>query len=220
MKRNIVLFDLDGTITDSGPLIMNVVQETLNELGVKPQTDEQLKAWVGPPLFDSFRDYAKIPENEIDNAIAAYRRRYRERMYDAPLFPGIFESIKTLHEHGFPLAVATSKLQKLARPIVEKTGLGPYFAYVAGSTADGPAQTKADVINSALAALKEQGYDTEHAVMVGDRFYDIEGAAKTGLEAYGVAWAGTDPAEFEGAIGIATTPEELTQLILTRANSL
>lgn len=213
MKRRIVLFDLDGTITDSAPIITQTVQDSLAELGCEPQTQSELMRWVGPPLFESFRDFAGVPADRIDEALLTYRRRYREFMFDAPLFPGIAECLKNLDELGFPLAVATSKTQVLSQPSVAKSAVGKYFQHVAGSLDDSSPHSKANVIADALQRMEADGFSREGAIMVGDRIFDVEGAHANGLDVIGVLWSGTDPAEFETATATAATPAELTELI-------
>lgn len=217
MNTNIVLFDFDGTIVDSAPIIMQAVVDTLDELGLPPQSNEQLRAWVGPPLFHSFRDFAKVDPAHIDDAIATYRRYYRQTMYDAPFFPGVLEAIQELHKLGFPLAIATSKTETMAKPIATHAGLDPYFKYVVGSTNDSAHQSKAAVIADTLSLLEADGYNREGAIMIGDRIHDVEGAHANNLDVIGVLWGGTDQREFETATAAVATPAELVETVIERA---
>ncbi|MDO5050044.1 MAG: HAD hydrolase-like protein [Actinomycetaceae bacterium] len=213
MKTKLVVFDVDGTITDSAKVITDCVSLALAELGLEPQTPQQLKRWVGPPLSVSFRDYTAIPENDIDNAIATYRSYYADRMLDAPLFPGIRNVLQQLQQAGMPMAVATSKIERMATPILEHHDIAKHFQHIAGSREDEPNQTKASVIADALSRMRADGYDTEGAIMIGDRIHDVEGAHENNMPTIGILWSGTDKSEFETACCTAKTPADLLHLL-------
>lgn len=214
MNLDLVVFDVDGTITDSAAVITSCVTEALEDLGLEPQTKEQLKRWVGPPLSVSFQTFAGVPEEHVDHAIATYRSYYVDRMLSAPLFPGISTALEEIKNAGIPMAVATSKIERLAAPILEHHDVAHYFQHIVGSREDEPNQTKASVISDALERMRADGFDTANAVMVGDRIHDVEGARANGMETIGVLWAGTDPAEFETACCTVRTPEELLEVLL------
>lgn len=217
MTTPIVIFDLDGTLTDSAPLIMESINYALQKVGKPQETAENLPRWVGPPLAVSFRDFANIPAEGIAEAIAAYRENYGKFMYDVPIFPGIIAMLDLLKSAGVPLGIATSKVERLAVPIVEKVGLSSYFQYVCGAKDDGAHHTKADLIREVMDFFATEGHSLDRVFMVGDRIYDIEGGQANAINTIGVGWAGTDEAEFTQATFIAKTPADLADFVLNRS---
>lgn len=214
MTDVIAIFDVDGTITDSAPLITDCVSRTLVELGLPEQNSTELRRWVGPPLFASFRDFAGIPEGDIPRAIDHYRYHYTSRMFDVPVFNGIRETLSTLADEGIVLAVATSKIERLIRPILTQLELASFFTEIAGSRENEPLQTKAAVITDVLDRLAQRNLDVTRAVMIGDRHHDIDGGRENGLTTIGVTWAGTPLEEFTHADMIVNEPGELIDLLL------
>src|SRR5690625_4740128 len=144
-----VLFDLDGTITDSGPVITASIAETLRAFGYPARDQEDLLAMVGPPIQEGFRDHIGVPAHQVDAVVADYRDRYNDRMLQAPLYPGIADIVRDLHAREIPLAVATSKRQSLARVIIQHAGLMPYFHTVRGASEDESRATKPEIIEDA-----------------------------------------------------------------------
>jgi len=183
-----VLFDLDGTITDSGPVITASIAETLRAFGYPARDQEDLLAMVGPPIQEGFRDHIGVPEHQVDAVVADYRDRYNDRMLQAPLYPGIADIVRDLHAREIPLAVATSKRQSLARVIIQHAGLMPYFHTVRGASEDESRATKPEIIEDALTDLRAAGADLQRAVMVGDRHYDVDGGKEHGLATVLVRW--------------------------------
>ena len=208
-----VLFDLDGTITDSGPAITSSIAETLNAFGYPARSHEDLLAMVGPPIRDGFADHIGVPEHQIDDVVADYRTRYNDRMLDAPLFPGIADVVRNLHARGIPLAVATSKRQSLAAVIIQHAGLTPYFLTVRGASEDGSRSTKSQIIEDALADLRAADADLRRTVMVGDRHYDVDGGKEHGLATVLVTWGYAAPGEADHADVIVDSHEALAEVL-------
>lgn len=210
-----VLVDLDGTITDSAPGITAALVTTFLELERPVPTD--LMAWVGPPILDSFRDFAGMDEAESREALVVYRRHYRAGgAYDNAVFPGVAGMLSRVHAAGVPLSLATSKPESQATLILEHFGLAQYFDVICGASEDEVRSAKADVVEEALRRLTADGVDTSHAVMVGDRHYDVEGAAANGVPTILVEWGYGSPAEAEGAFAVVHTPEQLLRILLGR----
>ena len=213
MNPSAVLFDLDGTITDSGPVIIASIAEALEHFGLPERTEEELLTLVGPPIRVGFRTILGIPEDEVDAVVAEYRARYNERMLQAPLFPGVADIIRDLHARGVPLAVATSKRQSLAVVIIQDAGLTPYFVAVRGASDDETRSSKVHIMEDALNELRAVDADLERAVMVGDRSYDVNGAREHGLPAILVSWGYAEADEGLDAHAVAHTSEELATLL-------
>lgn len=210
-----ILFDLDGTITDSAPGITKSIATTLQTLGLPIPSPAELVEYVGPPLLDSFRDFAHMSESEAREALTIYRASYHEDgAFDSAVFPGVRGLLKRLKDAGIPLAVATSKPELQARRILDHFGLSEYFDVIAGASEDETRSAKADVVAEALRRLTEQGVDLSQTVLVGDRSHDVEGAIAHGLPTILVEWGYGSPAEAAGAIAVVHSTDQLSSLLL------
>lgn len=206
-----ILFDLDGTLTDSGEGILNCAAVTLEHFGLPVPNREEMRVFVGPPLRDTFFKFG-VPSDRLDEAVSIYRGRYVPiGMFENHPYDGIEELLKKLNEQGHRLYVATSKPEWMAVEILTKFGLAPYFEIIAGSTMDGVRDAKADVI----AYLLEQAGEISEAIMVGDTAFDVIGAAAHKIPTIGVSWGyGTvESMASAGAAGIAHTMDELFSLL-------
>jgi phosphoglycolate phosphatase len=209
-----VLFDLDGTLTDSGPGIMASISFALAELGRPALSEHDLRSFVGPPLADSFRDVAGLDAATATRAVAAYRERYAALgMYENAVYPGIPQLLERLVADGRRLAVATSKLTSSAVEICGHFGLAGFFSAICGSDLAGRRHHKADIVADALAELDvAAGPDV---VLVGDRSYDVIGAKANGIDCIGAGWGYGSVAELSaaGAVSIAATVGELARFL-------
>ncbi len=204
-----ILFDLDGTLTQSGPGIIASVRYALVKMGAPALGDEPLGRFIGPPLHDSFRDICGFDPHQVDLAIAAYREYYATRgQYENSVYDGIVELLGSLREAGRTLAVATSKAEVFAESILGHFDLTRYFDTIVGSELDGRRTAKADIITEALTRL---GAPADRTVMIGDRSHDVHGALTVGVRSIGVLWGYGDDVELAGAgaDALAATPAEL-----------
>ncbi len=204
-----ILFDLDGTLTESGPGIISSVRYALSKMGQPTLDDDALGRFIGPPLLDSFRDVCGFDPAEVTVAIAAYREYYAtDGQYENAVYDGIPELLSGLRDAGRTLAVATSKAEVFADSILDHFALTGYFATVVGSELDGRRTAKADIITEALARL---GRPAAGTVMVGDRSHDVRGAVTVGVGSIGVLWGYGDDVELTaaGADALVATPAEL-----------
>ncbi len=210
-----ILFDLDGTIADSAPGITASLGYMFRELGLPVPTDADLRLWVGPPILDSFRDLAGMSPEMSAQALAIYREHYLEHAgTGSPIFPGIPGVLRSIHEAGIPLALATSKPEFPASIILDHGNLTSHFRVISGSSIDEIRSAKKDVIAEAITRFHMIGVDTSRAVMVGDRDYDVEGAAAHGIPAIYVDWGYGEAGEEAGSIAVVSTAEELYPLLL------
>lgn len=215
LTRKVILFDLDGTLTDSGEGILNCAALALEHFGIPVPSREEMRVFVGPPLSDTFQRFG-VPADRTDEAIRVYRSRYLTvGKFENHPYPGIPALLERLTGAGFRLFVATSKPEALSVEILEHFGLAPYFERICGATFDGSRCKKADVIAYLLDGL-EAGTE---AVMVGDTAYDVTGAAAHGIPTIGVSWGYGTEADMaaSGAKAIAHTPEELLNILLGEA---
>jgi phosphoglycolate phosphatase len=209
-----VLLDLDGTLTDSARAVTSSVRAALQAIGAPAPDDDELLAYVGPPLIVGFREIARLSEEDVPRALAAYREVYGAgRLFDVDVFEDVPRLLDALQRAGLPLALATSKSADHAHRILEHFGLVEYFAVVAGARPDGSRSTKAEVIDEAVRGLAALGYTTDEIVMVGDREHDIAGAARWGIPCIAVRWGYGNEEEWSGAYGVVHTVAELADTL-------
>jgi phosphoglycolate phosphatase len=209
-----VLFDLDGTITDSAPGITASLIHTLEQLGRPTPRPVELLEFIGPPIMDGFATLG-IPVDDRQRALEIYRDEYHANgAFDSHLYDGVPEVLAAVRDAGIPLALATSKPETQAKRILAHYGLDGLFDFIGGGSDDETRSEKEDVVAWVLEHLREQGADLTEAVMVGDRTHDIIGARANGLPTISVEWGYGSPAEWTGAIAIAADPAELQQLLL------
>ena len=213
MKKDILLFDLDGTIIDSQDGILNAVQHTLSQYGIK-ESKKNLYCYIGPPILDSLIHFHHFSLKEAQLAVPIYREYYAQHgMKQNPLFPGVWDMLQIFLQKGKKLAIATSKPVEVAVPILEDLKLTPFFHFIGGSSLSGERPHKSDVIRHVIDRLPVQ--DLSKAVMIGDRCYDIAGAKKVGISSVGILYGYGSRKELEeaGADQIAETPIDLISLI-------
>ena len=216
MKRyNTILFDLDGTLTDSSPGILNCVKYALTEMGREIPDEAVLGEFLGPPMTYSFKTFCGMSEEDANHATTLYRQIYKEKcVTENSLYDGIFQTLEQLKNAGKILAVATTKPEIMAEKIVEYFDIKKFFTVVCGSAPDGANGDKAGVIKTALEICGET--DLSQALMIGDRFYDIEGAKTVGIDSVGVLYGYGSRPELEkaGATYIVSEASEIADLIL------
>ena len=206
-----ILFDLDGTLTDSGEGIINCATLALNHFGLPIPDRETMRVFVGPPLDETFIKFG-VPADKTDEAIAVYRSRYTTiGKFENYPYPGVEQLLQRLCSDGHRLFVATSKPEGMSVEILEKFGLAQYFEMICGATLDGSRSKKADIISYLL----ERSGGADNAIMVGDTAYDVIGAKAHGMPAVGVSWGygKADDMASAGAMAIASTMDELSNIL-------
>ena len=210
---DVILFDLDGTLTDTGLGVTNAAAYALEQYGITVLDRTELERFVGPPLHESFMRFYGFSEEQAFEAVEVYREYYRDKgLFENTIYNGMEAVLKQLSEAGKTLLVATSKPEVFARRILEKLGIADYFTYIAGANLDGTRTKKAEVI---AYALREGGIeDGTKAVMVGDREYDIFGAREFGMDSIGVLFGYGSRGELEaaGATYIAESVEDMWEI--------
>ena len=239
-----ILFDLDGTLTDSKPGITTCVQYALHRMGIEEPDLDKLERFIGPPLMDSFHDFYGFSEEQGKQATAYYRERYSVTgLFENEVYPGIDRLLADLKAAGKKLAVASSKPEVCVERILDHFGLLIYFDVVVGSDLNGTRTKKEEVVEEALRQLLPEqlfqeisdrkcengetgvtGTDGKNSddlkyntiAMVGDRRFDMAGAEAYHIAGIGVAYGYAVPGELEkaGADVIAETVEELGKILL------
>lgn len=207
-----LLFDLDGTLTESGIGITRSVQYALEKIG-KPEPDvDKLLCFVGPPLLAQFMKYADLDEATANQAIAYYRERYTEiGIYENEPYPGIREALKKLHK-DYILAVASSKPEPYVRQILDHFQLTEFFDEIVGAELSGGRTEKNEVISEALSRL-HLDQKRDEVLMIGDKEHDVLGARSEGIECLAVSYGYAAEGELENAkpLAIVDSVDELVR---------
>ena len=213
----IALFDLDGTLTDSGPGIISCAIKTLEKFGIYIQDKRELYPFIGPPLEESFKTMFHLSDKEAKEAVKFYREIYKETgIYGNSVYEGVKEMLEELYKKDIKIVLATSKPEYLALKVLEMFDLKKYFYLICGAFEEVRFK-KSDIINHALVTLKIT--DKNEVVMVGDRKYDIIGANINGIDSIGILYGGYGTEEElvkESATYIASKPQNVVDIILSR----
>ena len=213
--KKILLFDLDGTLTDPKEGITKCVQYALKHFGIESETEE-LMCFIGPPLVDSFKEFYKMTEDDALVAVEKYRERFRDiGIFENGVYVGISHMLSKCKDMGYIIGLATSKPEEFAIRILEKYELAKYFDEITGSTMDGSRNNKTDVIREAFARMNITECNLDEVLMIGDREHDIIGAKNCGIESVGVNFGYALDGELQaaGADYIVDSVNELEDLL-------
>ena len=211
MNKKYILFDLDGTLTDSGEGITKSVVYALEKFGIKA-TPEEVKHFVGPPLKENFMLSYNLTEEQATDAVEYFRERYAPiGIFENYPYEGIKELLKELKEKGNVLLVATSKPMVHAERVLEKFELYTYFDCVLGSELHGT-ENKTHIMKQVLE--KAEVKNLSEVIMVGDTFYDLEGARNVGVDVIAVGYGYGKKEELKQADYFAETVTDLKNLLL------
>ena len=216
--RNIVLFDFDGTLFDTGSCLAHALGKTLEHYGIPVPEREKLFGYIGPTIRDTFTEVFHMPEKDLDAAVQMYRDISEQEGYDRILpYPGIAELLRDLHRRGMRLAVATSKPEVYAEDLSRRFGIYALFSSISGSAMDGRNASKPDMIRIALERMGVAPGEYDRCIMVGDRKYDVLGAKELGIACFGVTYGFGTAEELyaAGAEAVTDTVEGLHELLLT-----
>jgi phosphoglycolate phosphatase len=209
-----LIFDLDGTLTDSKPGIIGCLREVLDARKVSGY--EPLDRFIGPPVEEWAAELLPHASAEDRAALASdYRACYdRVGWSNNSVYPGVAEMLAELHNAGFPLYVCTSKHEHFAVRILEKFGIAQYFNAIYGDRIDYASHTKSDLLTR---ILSQHEIDRTSAWMIGDRSFDIEAAHLNGIRCLAAQWGYGTPEEWSQADAIAPTPADVIEIVRARA---
>ena len=207
---DIILLDLDGTLTDPGVGITNSVKYALEKWDIKVEDRSELYKFIGPPLVDSFKKYYGFSDEESLKALKYYREYFSVKgLFENEKYEGIDAFLENLKKNGKSIVLATAKPEKYAVQILKHFGIYEYFDFIAAATMDETRNKKADVIEYAIKSFGIK--DISKAIMVGDREDDILGAKKFGMDSLGVLYGYGSREELEtaGATYVAENPADV-----------
>ena len=215
-KYDLILFDVDGTLTDSGEGITKSVQYTLEKYGIIEPDLNNLRKFIGPPLIDSFMKYYGFSKEESVRARNIFNERYQpigwmeNRPYD-----GIEAVLEELQKAGIMMGVATSKPEGVANKVLEYFDLKKYFSVICAAPNNGLNGEKPGRIRAAIEEARTLGCEAKNVIMVGDTRFDVLGAHECGIPCVGVTWGFAVEGEFEACDTefVVDTMEELLNIL-------
>jgi phosphoglycolate phosphatase len=210
----LLIFDLDGTLLDTSDGVIESALFAAETLGQPRLPREELLDFIGPPLTDSFPKHYGFDESTTWEAIRLFRQHYQEgAVFLAKPYDGIYDLCRTLQDRGIAMAVATNKIEPMARKLLARFGFDRYCSPIRGADAEGNLK-KSDLIRL---CLKELNVRPQDAVLMGDTVFDAEGAADAGVHflavTYGFGFRNREDAEVYADAGIAATPMEAAEIL-------
>lgn len=215
-KYDYVLFDFDGTVTDTGEGILKSLQYSFSAMGNKVPDLSDLKKFIGPPIHYSYTTFYGISEDEVGDYIKKYRERYREKgIYECYVYDGITETIETLRSNGVKIGIASSKPVSLIYDVMNYLNITDLFDEVTGVTVDDSNHSGKTFL--VLDCMEKLGAsDKKRVLMVGDRKFDIDGATGAGVDSCAVLFGYGSEQEFieHNATYIIKKAEDLLDIVL------
>lgn len=209
-KYKYIFWDMDGTIINSYPGVIESALYALNHFGLTETNPENLRMFIGPPLRVTFGEIYHMNEAQIETAVAKYRENYNAGgMFKCEVFPGVVDAMDALKKAGYKQLIASSKPEHMCRLILERFDLLEKMDDVVGASLDGKRDTKIQVLEEAFRRLDNP--DKHQVVLIGDTKYDAIGAAQMGIDCIGITYGFGTKEELEkhGAKMIFSTIEEV-----------
>ena len=209
-----VLFDLDGTVTESAPGLISRIRHAMERMDFPLPEGLDMNVFIGPPLTVSFRNVLGFSEADADRAVSYYREYYGDRgLFECRVYPGVAELLARLGAEGRTVALATAKPEVFSRRILDNFGLTDLFSFIGGASLDASRRTKDAVISYTLASLPRAS--AANTVMIGDRDQDVIGARNNGLGCIGVLYGYGSAEELTraGALALAEDCEALYRVL-------
>ena len=212
-KYDVILFDLDGTLTNSELGITTCVQHALRHFGIEVEDRRTLRHFIGPPLLDSFMKHYNMSKEQAEEAVVKYRERFSTvGLFENEVYPGIDSLLEKLKQEGKLLATASSKPENFVLQILEHFGLDGYFDEIAGAELSTSGRnSKEAVLRYVLDRLGVEDLST--AVLVGDTKFDVQGAKTLGIDCIGVTYGFGTAAELKGCVAVADSVAELEKIL-------
>lgn len=210
-----ILFDLDGTLTDSGEGITKAVQYALNYFGIDVKDLNELRRFVGPPLRDSYKNFYDFDDEKAELGITKFREYYTDKgIYENKVYDGIEETLKVLKDNGKKLIIATSKPEVHAKTVLDHFDLAKYFDFIGGADLEETRVKKSDVIKYSMDNAGIE--DISKVIMVGDREHDIIGAKANNIKSIGVLYGYGDVVELTQARAeyVVEKPQDIIDIVI------
>lgn len=207
MDKKLILFDFDGTVVDNSEGIYNCIKYALDKKGLPPLSDEVLRSFIGPSLFDSFMWHCTKDENTAEELVALYRERYRPvGSTEVKVYEGIRELLVKLREDGCKTAVCSSKPYDFVEKIANEQKLSHLFDGLFCPSFSSHVSDKSEL---ALMGMEHFGVSKEETVLIGDTKFDVNSARDAGIECIGVLYGFSVPGEMDNADYIAPEVKDI-----------
>ena len=210
-----ILFDLDGTLTDSGEGITKAAQYALKHFGIEVEDLNDLRKFVGPPLRDSYKNFYDFDDEKAEIGITKFREYYTDKgIYENKVYDGVEETLKALKDNGKKLIVATSKPEVHAKVVLHHFDLAKYFDFIGGADLEETRVRKSDVIKYSMENVGID--DLSKVIMVGDREHDIIGAKENNIKSIGVLYGYGDVVELTQARAdyVVEKPQDIIDIVV------
>jgi pyrophosphatase PpaX len=202
----VVLFDLDGTLVDSGAIILGSFHHATETVLGRRVPDEQILAQVGGTNLT--HQMALLDPDRVDELVRVYREHNDPQYSTLACFDGIVDVLARLKAEGRRLGIVSAKRKQTVERVFAGAGIGAYFDAVVGS--DDTERHKPDP-EPILKALELLDAEPREAAYVGDSPFDVAAAHGAGVYAVAVGWGGIHRAE--GADAFVESPEELLDVL-------
>lgn len=214
MKYTTVLWDLDGTILNSGPGVFDSFRKTFDAIGHPQPTDAELRTFIGPPLRDTFKDILGFTPEQTQQALEVYRDFYLDGgALNAHLYPGVVDVVAAARAAGIKNSLATSKAITGVTVVGEHYDFLRHFDFLGTADVAANRLSKTDVLTYALNGLTDLGADLSRVVLIGDRIHDIDGARHHGIDVALVTWGYGSPDEWALADATIQDSSQLTEFL-------
>lgn len=185
-KYKCIIFDLDGTLSDSKEGITKSVQYALEKVGIIEENLDNLNHFVGPPMVEEYMKSYGMSEEKAYETLDYYRERYVPTgIYETKIYPGIKEILEAVKQKDLKIGMATSKPEGMAEDVAKYLEIFDYFDIICGADLHGPIQSKASVLNK---LFETSDFKKDESVLIGDTKFDVEGATEVGIDCVGVSW--------------------------------
>ena len=215
MKKKTILFDLDGTLVNTGEGITKCVRYALKKFGIEEMDQKKLERFIGPPLVDSFQREYDFSEEDAWKARRFYHERYNNKgIFECELYSDVKETLEKLSGEEYRIAVASSKPEELCETIIKHFQIEHYFELIGGAEMDGTIGTKTEVLEHVLRRLEIKNKD--EVVLIGDTRYDAIGARETGIDCIGITYGfeyDIDAMREAGTVYICDTLKEVVEYL-------
>ena len=215
-RYRLAVYDLDGTLLDTAEGVLAAAKYTIKQFGFRELDDRQMRSFIGPPIQESFAKAYHVEGDILQDIATVFRDRYKNvDLLKAVPYDGIYDSLLDLRNNGIKLAVATYKREDYALRILEHFGFNKYFDVMHGADHNNVLR-KSDIVEQCIieTGMTEKGT----VVLVGDTISDEAGAKKVGIDfigvTYGFGYQDDKAREKADAIGFASTPFEVKNMIL------
>ncbi len=209
-----ILFDLDGTITDSSTGIINAYMYSLNKIGLFESDMDVVKSYIGSPLRAYFTQRHNLNDNDSETAVKFFREYYTEKgLFENNVYPGMAELLAELHSKAYQVFIATSKPEIFARRVLSHFKIDKYFSYIKGSDMSADNKPKQSIINDVLTV---NNLDKNESIMIGDRYHDINGAKLNNINSIAVTYGygSLEELQKENPTYFASNTYELKSILL------